>query len=161
MNNMTWIESFIFNKFSKVPPWLRNFTYLLIVLLYVYLAVVPRFVNIRLIARIDSSSKAELPYPGTEINTSMEGRDYKFASNENGYVSVPVICKIPGPVTLRIYHQDARAWFPVIIGTANLWKSSLLSKDITVQVKNDPYRIETVSIDKTNGNIFDSSGDPC
>jgi hypothetical protein len=115
------LEKFIFTNFRGMPKWVRVSTYLFMVLLFAYLLLLPRFIDGQLVA-VDGKTSGFVPYRGVELQMQVDGRDYKFRSNENGYWSVPVVSRLPGDVELQVYHEDKAQWFQLKFTAAQIWK---------------------------------------
>ena len=116
-----YFEKFLFVNFKNMPAWVRVLTYLVFLLLFVYLMLVPRFINGQLVVR-DSASGGFIPYRGAELQMAVEGHDYKFKANEGGYWSIPVVSKLPTNLELQVFHSDLGQWFPVTFSAARIWQ---------------------------------------
>lgn len=132
---MNIIEKFIFDQFPKMPLPVRVITYLLLLFVFVYLLLIPRFIDGQVIVK-DPASGGSIPYRGAEIQMLVEGRNYKFVSNENGLWSVPVISSLPKPVEIQIYHEDLKQWFKVKFDMTQVWRGNFKE----IQIRNQqPY----------------------
>jgi acyl carrier protein len=116
---LTGLEQFIFRNFKRMPPGVRVFTYLFLLILFAYLTVVPRFVNGQLV--IASGNGGSRPYRGGELAMHVDGRVFKFRANEDGYWSVPVISLLPHTVRVHVYLVDSDEWYPVDFSWLDQW----------------------------------------
>jgi|SRR5262245_24592784 len=117
---MFGIEKWLFQAFPKMPLAVRVFTYLVILGLFVYLVLVPRFIDGQLVVK-ESATGGILPYRGADLQIQVDGRPYKFRSNEDGFFSIPVISRLPEGLEIQILHADKQLWFPVQLSTADIW----------------------------------------
>jgi hypothetical protein len=115
------LEKFLFERFRDMPAWVRVTSYLVMLLLFVYLALVPRFVDGQLVIK-DPSSGGLVPYRGGQLQVQVEGRSYKFSANEDGFWSVPIISRLPVALEIQVFHDDKGQWFPVTFSGARLWQ---------------------------------------
>lgn len=115
---MSAIESFLFERFGKMPLAVRVVTYLVLLALFVYLVLVPKFIDGRIVVK-DPQTGGVLPYRGGKIQMQIEGRPYKFTANEDGYWSIPRVSMLPGVIKLQVFHEDNQQWFDVELGTWN------------------------------------------
>lgn len=114
------IEKFLFENFPKMPLWVRVGTYLLLLLVFVYLLLLPRFVDGQLVIR-ESTSGGVLPYRGADLQIQVDGRPYKFRSNEDGFFSIPLIDRLPQGLEIQVFHIDKSLWFPVEVSVSDVW----------------------------------------
>lgn len=121
--------SLISKKFSEMPVWVQVFTYLVLLGLYIYLLLCPRFINGQIVARTEHGGI--VPYRGVNMQVSVEGRLLKFKTNESGFWSVPVISRLPESMRIQIYHEDERAWHEVVLSTRKIWKKDDFRIEIT------------------------------
>ena len=56
----------------------------------------------------------------------IEGRDYKFTTNEYWYVSIPIVSKLPESMEIRINNVDLDKEFPVKLNILHAWKKGPL-----------------------------------
>lgn len=135
----------ISKKFSEMPIAVQIFTYVVLVLLYVYLILVPRFVNGQLITK--DSNGGILPYRGVPLQMSIEGRVFKFKSNESGHWSIPLISMLPRDVRIQFYHEDAAVWREVVLSSVDAWTTDEFRVEV---IDADPWvKIEQVSNSKS------------
>ena len=96
------IPKFLFDQYVHLPGPIRTVMYIAFFLVFVYLLTLPRFLDGQLIVR-DANSGGLLPYRGVDLQMQVEGRPYKFRSNEEGFFSVPIVGRWPGaPLRLAI-----------------------------------------------------------
>jgi len=117
---MFGIEKWIFQTFPKMPAPVRIVTYLVILLLFVYLILVPRFVDGQIVKKIPDAG-GFIPYRGTDLQIQVDGRAYKFRTNEDGWFSIPIIGRMPESLTVQVFHADKNLWFPVTLSAASIW----------------------------------------
>jgi acyl carrier protein len=117
---MFGIEKWIFQVFPKMPRAVRVFTYLVILALFVYLVLIPRFVDGQLVVK-EAGTGGMLPYRGADLQIQVDGRPYKFRTNEDGFFSIPVISRLPEGLEVQIFHADKQLWFPLELSTAEIW----------------------------------------
>ncbi len=142
MNPFAWFMS----NLKQMPKWVQIATWFIMLLLTCYLYVAPRFINGHAVFRTDSGGM--LDYRGATLRTHMEGRVFKFKSNEDGYWSVPVVSRLPQDMRLELYHEDKGAWFEVRIGSADIWKAGFGAVEVRLIVDGDqPVQVEVVMND--------------
>lgn len=117
---MFGIDKLLFDKFSQMPAWVRVLTYLVLLTVFIYLVLLPRFVDGQLVVR-DPSSGGLLPYRGADLQVHVDGRSYKFRSNEEGYFSIPIIGRLPEAIEVKVLHVDRGFWFPIRFSVTELW----------------------------------------
>ena len=120
---MFGIEKWIFEAFPKMPAPVRIFTYLVILALFIYLILIPRFVDGQIV-RKETATGGLLPYRGTDLQLQVDGRPYKFKTNEDGWFSLPLIGRLPESLTIQVFHADKNMWFPITFSAATIWTSS-------------------------------------
>lgn len=134
-------------KFSEMPLWVQVTTYLVLLALYVYLLLCPRFINGQMVAK--TGRGGFIPYRGVDLQTSVEGRVLKFKTNESGFWSVPVVARLPGSIRLQVYHEDEEAWHEVKLSAGAIWKKDDFRLEIMDQ---EPWvRIERIARLKEGG----------
>ena len=79
---MDYME-FLISKFSGAPPWLRNFSYLVVLFLMSYLVLAPRVITGQVVAL--TGKGGWVAYRGTEIRTHVQSHVMKFTTNSDGY----------------------------------------------------------------------------
>jgi hypothetical protein len=114
------IPKFLFDQYVHLPGPIRTVMYIAFFLVFVYLLTLPRFLDGQLIVR-DANSGGLLPYRGVDLQMQVEGRPYKFRSNEEGFFSVPIVGRWPGALDIQIFHEDRRVWFDVKFSVADQW----------------------------------------
>lgn len=115
---MRFIEQYLLKNFMKLPLWARVISYFVVLGLFVYLALAPRFVNGDVVAEKNGAVR---PYRGVEIKTSVEGRTLKFRTNEEGVWSIPLISRFPADVRVAVKHVDSDEWLEVVLSRADIW----------------------------------------
>ncbi len=136
---------FFTEAFSKMPKWVRVITWFVLLIFAVYLYVTPRFINGQMVARQENGGTIE--YRGATLRTHVEGRVLKFKTNEDGFWSVPVVSRLPyHGVHLQVYHEDAKAWYDVEIDGKTVWGAGFGTKEIRLEIKNDPPSVEQTVI---------------
>lgn len=128
--NILGIEKTLIDRFSQMPPWVRVLTYLILLALYVYLYLAPRFIDGQLLVR-DPDTHGYLAYRGAEIQMYVDGRLYKFQANEEGYWSVPVLSRLPEDVEIQVFHQDRHQWFTLKFTPPEIWGTKLHRVEVT------------------------------
>ena len=131
---------FLISKFSVVPPWLRNISYLVVLFLMAYLVLAPRVITGQVVALTDKGGW--VAYPGTDIQTHVQGHVMRFMTNESGRWSIPVFNRLPGSTMLQVYHQDEHAWYDVKVKFLDLWRADFR---IVIARKQPLVRLELVS----------------
>lgn len=126
-------------QFRFMPPWVRNVSYLVLLLVVVYLILGPRLITGQIVAMTEGGGL--IPYRGVGVQTQVQGHILRFKSNEFGYWSIPVVNRLPGSVKLQIFHEDDRSWYPVEIDYLDIWRH-----DFRVVISNEAplVRLETV-----------------
>lgn len=137
------------DKFDQMPAWVQISTYLILLILCIYLYLIPRFANGQIIAKTPNGGL--VPYRGVDIRTYVEGRVLKFKSDEDGYWSVPLVSRIPESLLMQVYHEDDSAWHEVNLVAPELWL-----KDFRIVIKNSPPSIdvELVKSDVMNKFVY-------
>lgn len=115
------LEKFLFENFRRMPAWVRVTSYLVMLVLFVYLALVPRFVDGQLVIK-DPHSGGHVPYRGAQLQMQVEGRIYKFSANEEGFWSVPIVSRLPVGLEIQVFHEDLGQWFLVGFTGTQLWQ---------------------------------------
>lgn len=114
------IPKFLFDQYAHLPRSMRTVMYVAFFLVFVYLLTLPRFVDGQLVVR-DPNSGGLLAYRGIDLQIQVDGRPYKFRSNEEGFFSIPIVGRWPGSLDLQIFHEDRRVWFDVEFSAVDLW----------------------------------------
>ena len=127
------LEKLLFEQFPKMPAAVRVVVYLLFVTVFVYLLLVPRFIDGQLVVS-DPETGGVLPYRGADLQLQVDGRSYKFRSNEDGFFSIPVIGRMPQGVELQVLHVDTSQWFPVEISVGEMWTNVLGARGHRIEV---------------------------
>lgn len=117
------IETFLFKEFQNQPLWVRVLTYLVLLGVFVYLILIPRFIDGQLVVK-DPITGGLIPYRGANIQMQVDGRDYKFKSNESGYFSIPIISKLPTQIEFQVFHEDKAQWFKINFTAMEAWGSN-------------------------------------
>jgi acyl carrier protein len=117
---MNFIEKILFEKFPEMPKAVRIAVYLTVLLLYVYLLLVPRFINGHLAIEVPGTGKS-IDYRGAELRVNVEGRTYKFTANEDGFWSIPIVSKLPEGVEFEVRDPDHDTWHCVTLSVADVW----------------------------------------
>lgn len=139
---MTDIWKIIERFFDKMPQWVQVSTFLVLLFLCVYLYLVPTFANGQLVAITESGGR--VPYRGADMAMHVGGRNLKFKTNEIGYWSIPVVSRFPGKIRINIYHEDQRAWYPIVLGWMDLWSS-----DFEIRISNQEPYFDVELVDNT------------
>jgi acyl carrier protein len=142
---MFGIEKFLFEKFPKMPFGVRVLTYLVLLALFVYLVLQPRFIDGQLIIK-EQTSGGLLPYRGADLQLLVDGRPYKFRSNEDGFFSIPLISRMPESVELHVFHVDRSMWFPVRFSV----KDVMLKRNHSIEVLSDKPFVRLAAADGTD-----------
>lgn len=135
-SGLSGIEAFLVDKFFRMPKKVRVITYYVFLFLYVYLILVPKFMNGQLVAKTETGGL--IPYRGVDLQTYIEGRVLKYKSNEDGFWSIPIISLLPHPVRIQVYHEDEGVWFPVDFSRMDFWKFWLQDSFQFVITNNPP-----------------------
>lgn len=114
------IPKFLFDQYAHLPRSIRTVMYIAFFLVFVYLLTLPRFVDGQLIVR-DPNSGGLLPYRGIDLQIQVDGRPYKFRSNEEGFFSIPIVGRWPSSLDMQVFHEDRRVWFDVEFSVVDLW----------------------------------------
>jgi len=142
---MTWLESFLADKFTQMPLAVRVFTYLLVLLLFAYLLLLPRFINGEVVFK--TKSGGYIPYRGADIKTLVDGRALKFKTNQDGVWSIPIVSRLPKSISVWVYLEDESAWFELNLKPTDFWLQDL----VRVQVIPDPPSLSIASSNKNSG----------
>jgi acyl carrier protein len=146
------IETFLFKQFPNQPLWVRALAYLVLLGVFVYLILIPRFIDGQLVVK-DPSTGGLIPYRGANIQMQVDGRDYKFKSNEGGYFSIPIVSKLPSPVEFQVFHEDKAQWFKVKFTAIDAWGTESRQVEIS---NNTPY-VQVASLPSTDATSMLSS----
>jgi acyl carrier protein len=142
---ITVLERFLFSNFNKMPAAVRVVTYLLVLSLFSYLLLVPRFINGKLV--VESKTGGYKPYRAGILQMHIEGRVLKFKVNEEGYWSVPNVSLLPHTVRIEVLHVDADEWFPVYLKWNQLWTRDVFH----VAISTDPPGIKLLAAGARGG----------
>jgi len=129
-----FIEKILFEKFSEMPKSIRVLTYLILLILFVYLLLIPKFTNGHLAIK-DPTSGKPIDYRGAELRMNVEGRTYKYTADEFGYWSIPVVSKLPEGLEFEVYDVDNDMWHPVQLSVLQVWKKGSHKLEI---IRNPP-----------------------
>jgi len=135
-----FIEKILLEKFSEMPKLVRIMTYLVILFLFVYLILIPKFTDGHLAIKDPTTGKS-IDYRGAELRMHVEGRTYKFTANEDGYWSIPVVSKLPEGVEFEVHDVDNDMWHSVKLSLLEVWQKGSHKLEIT----NNPPSIKIVS----------------
>ena len=113
------VFEFLLGKFRFIPPWLRNITYMTLLIVFVYLILGPRLITGQVVARTEGGGY--VPYRGVNIQTLVSGHVLRFTTNEFGYWAIPVVNRLPSSIKIQMFHEDDNSWFPITINYADLW----------------------------------------
>lgn len=142
---------FLEKNFGKLPKWARVTSYFVMLLLFVYMSLAPRFINGQVVAM--KKSGGTVPYRGVDLQIRMDGRTMKFQTNEDGYWSIPLASRLPESVRLKVYHQDESAWFEATIETMDIWKK-IWSNEFRVTVSSEEPRLKIELVARTEHSIL-------
>jgi hypothetical protein len=98
---MNIIEIFIANNYKKIPPWLRNGTWIVFVLLFVYLTLLPKFVSGTVSMIIGPNQY--LSMGKAEIGYLKDSHYLSTISADKGQWSLPLVDRLLNNRELRIY----------------------------------------------------------
>jgi hypothetical protein len=121
---LSFLEKILFEKFREMPKFVRVTAYLVFLFVFVYLLLMPRFIDGHLSIKDPESGKL-LDYRGAELRMQVEGRVYKFAANEDGFWSIPVVSRLPAAVDVQVFHEDMGQWLKIHFTPFLVWKSEL------------------------------------
>ncbi|MFH0783924.1 MAG: acyl carrier protein [Pseudomonadota bacterium] len=121
---LTFLEKMIFEKFHEMPLRVRVFTYFVVLFLFVYLMLSPKLIDSRIVFK--DQAGGEIPYRGAEVRMHIEGQDYKFMTNELGFVSIPIISRLPEAIEVRVNNVDLDREFPVTFNVLDIWKKGTI-----------------------------------
>ncbi len=137
---LRYIENFLFRQFPNQPLWVRVLTYLALLSVFIYLVLIPRFIDGQLVVK-DESTGGLVPYRGASIQLQVDGRDYKFTSNESGYFSIPIVSRLPEPVEFQVFHVDKAQWFKVTLTALEAWGA----RSRTIEISNSAPFVKIAS----------------
>ena len=132
-------EKIVLESLDKMPRWVRITAFFVALLLSVYMALIPQFVNGYVYFKDELGGKRA--YRGAEILVSVGGRDFTYIANQNGYFSVPMISKLPQSLRLGFVHKDTGGRYDVTIPFTRLSTAGQLD----FEVKSDPPSIGFVT----------------
>jgi hypothetical protein len=135
-----FFEKILFEKFSEMPKFVRILTYLIMLFLFIYLLLIPKFTDGHLAIKDPTTGKS-IDYRGAELRMHVEGRTYKFTANEDGYWSIPVVSKLPEGLEFEVHDIDNDMWHPVKLSVLEVWQKGSHKLEIT----NNPPSIKIVS----------------
>ena len=118
------LEQLLAQKFSQLPLAGRVVAYFVLLFAFVYLLLVPRFIDGQIVAHGTDPGSGLIPYRGGQIQTQIAGRTYKFVADEDGYFSVPLVSLLPHRIELQVLHADRSEWFPVTFGPVDAWSNA-------------------------------------
>ena len=115
---LTLVEKTIFGKFSQMPLWVRIITYLLFVILYVYLLISPKVLGgtIRII-----TNDGEGPYLGQPILYHIEDRSLKVYTNEDGEWSIPIANPLSTNIRIEIFNKESKKYISYTANLKEIW----------------------------------------
>jgi len=137
---LNFLEKILFEKFSEMPAFVRVLTYLIMLVLFVYLLLVPKFTDGHLAIK-DPTTGRSIDYRGAELRMNVEGRTYKFTANEDGYWSIPIVSKLPEGIEFEVHDVDNDIWYPVKLSLLQVWQKGPHKLEIT----DNPPSIKIVS----------------
>jgi acyl carrier protein len=137
---LNFFEKILFEKFPEMPAFVRVLTYLIMLVLFVYLLLVPKFTDGHLSIK-DPTTGRSIDYRGAELRMNVEGRTYKFTANEDGYWSIPIVSKLPEGIEFEVHDVDNDMWHPVKLSLLQVWQKGPHKLEIT----NNPPSIKIVS----------------
>lgn len=146
------IEKILFEKFSEMPPFIRVLTYLVMLVLFIYLLLAPNFIDGHLKIKDPNTSRL-IDYRGAELRMHIEGRTYKFTADEHGYWSIPVVSKLPKGFEFDVHDIDNDIWHKVKLSFFHIW----LNKTCELEINNDPptiYMVYNRDNDKLYSRLF-------
>lgn len=115
------IEKFLFQQFPKMPQPVRVLTYLVMLVLFSYLLLIPKFIDGHIKVFVPSAG-AMKDYRGAQLRMAVDGRIYKYCANEDGFWSLPVISKLPNAVVFEIYDKDKDEWHKLELSFLQVWQ---------------------------------------
>jgi len=89
----------------------------------------------------DPTTGRSIDYRGAELRMNVEGRTYKYAANEDGYWSIPIVSKLPEGLEFEVHDVDNDMWHPVKLSLLQVWQKGPHKLEIT----NSPPFIKIVS----------------
>jgi acyl carrier protein len=143
---MGTIETFLAKNFMKLPLGARVVAYFILLGLFVYLVLAPRFVNGDVVAERDGAVR---PYRGVELKTSLEGRTLKFRTNEDGVWSIPLLARFPSDLRVAVKNVDGDEWMEVVLAKGDIW-SSFWSPNFRITIESAPPKASVRSVDSRN-----------
>lgn len=140
---------FFTEAFSKMPAWVRIATWFTLLILVVYLYISPRFINGQMVVRLDNGGTVD--YSGATLRTHVEGRVFKFKTDDDGYWSVPVVSRMPyHGIHMQVYHEDAKRWYDVDIDGETVWSAGFGAREIRLEVMANPPSVRKTDIAQRN-----------
>lgn len=107
----------IATKFKDMPKPVRIGTYVLLVLVFVYLLLLPRFIYGECFLR--DVGGGEIPLRGHIVSSCIAGQAVKIKINEDGIWAFPVISRIPKNLELKFWHEGKS--YPIMIKFYSPW----------------------------------------
>lgn len=141
------VLEFLLGRFRFMPPWLRNVTYITLLLVCVYLILGPRLITGQVVARTEGGGF--VPYRGVAIQTLVSGHVLRFTTNEFGYWAIPVVNRLPSSIKLQMFHEDDGSWFPIKINYSDIWLN-----DFRLVVANEAPLVQLEIVDRRPWNSF-------
>lgn len=146
---LTFFEKILFEKFKDMPKGVRVVTYLVMLSLFAYLVLLPKFIEAQILTcRADGRV---VPYRGTSVYMHIDGRDYTFMTNERGFVSIPLITKIPSSIEVSVHNVDLDKDIDLIFELSEIWR---LNKVHKVEMSGDSVKFVSKNKDENKDDVI-------
>jgi hypothetical protein len=148
--------NFIRAKFDKMPLWVRVITFLIIVLLIVFLvlylaysSLTPKFVYGRFMQK--DAHGGRVPIPEIVIEMSEQGHNLKFVSNEDGCWVAPLMNRLPHDVQIEVLHPDYQSLFSLTFKAQEVFLKQ--GKTFNIEIAKDSPYVKLAALDPRSSGL--------
>jgi hypothetical protein len=103
---------FLSDNYAKLPMPLRAIVYCLVLLVFIYLLLIPQYIDGELVIKDDT--EGELVSDNTPISLMANGRNIKMTTNDDGMWAIPLASKFPFQ-SIHLYFYKLKKKYPVDI----------------------------------------------
>lgn len=102
--SLTFPEQFIAKYFGKMPIAVRVIAYLILLLLFVYTTLLPKFITGEVREKDENSMGTYEPYTLGKVSITIEGKEFITDPDKNGKWSLPLMNKLPQPQSITFWY---------------------------------------------------------
>lgn len=148
--DIDFMRKILIDKFGDMPLWVRVTTYLVVLVVSIYILLRPNFLYGIVVA---SNGEYEKPFRDGSVEVIYDSQGVEFQINERGLFAIPLFSKIPQDLELRFNVDGER--YPVKIGAMNV----LFPRRIKIFVEpGEPPRFRLASPETVTAGLFDFPG---